>query len=169
MKNTYLKLLASLSGICFAFVTTLFYCCNPPLQKNDVKFYIVGNATRNIENNTLDIYLRNVSPDGSDYLIALGDVTYQSSHEEGNFQILKTSVQSINGAPYMAKLNPSDLKSKIVTHNQVLPLKFAIPNESQSARIDYIDMDILLCGAPISTKHVALDKLTVRILVKDER
>lgn len=130
------------------------------------KFHITGDVGRN-EDGSFTIYLRNVSPDESDYLIALGDVTCLSFYEDKNKEIMVASIQSVHGEPYLAKVKPSPPSVEVIFHTQFLPLKFKLPEEDKNAKFDSIDLTIKLCKTPISTKNVVLEALTVRLPVTE--
>lgn len=153
-------------GIAFGNAAKLY--AKEPAKTDLKRFHVTGNVGRN-EDGSLTIYLRNVSPDESDYLIALGDVSYRSLHEENKSKIIAAEVQSVSGEPYLAKVRPSAPLSKLVIHIQVLPLKFSLPKEHQKLHIDYIDLNIKLCKTPISTKTVVLEELTVRLPVSENQ
>jgi hypothetical protein len=127
-------------------------------------FHLDGVAHRGKD--TMTITITNTSPDGCDYLIADGSAWIKSVSKVDSKNVLKIDVLSpISGNRYV-RVAASRAKDHLLLGEQMMRLKFKIPDEYRSEPMDLVVVRVSLCKMPILSNTIRLTGSSVQLPVR---
>jgi hypothetical protein len=129
-------------------------------------FHLQGKAWMG-KDGVISISIRNVSPDGCDYLIGYGKIEVENVYEEDSKNIIKVIIYPHNDSGgVFVRVSSSDPKANLLIAEQMYRSECKLPEEYKNTKFDAIDIQLFVFKLPNTNRKCYPYKSTVVLPLK---